>query len=255
MLAALHGCGAVDDILGLRPPHGCGAVDDIPGLRPPTLFGGHCAVVLDWTGGDSPLWVGGDLPPIDLAEFELAWPSRGTLADVDGFKEMVRAEVESVLSGSGLDVTVEEGEQRPDMTVVHFSQVIDPDSDVSLGRGHLDMCNLSGQDYSIVYAAKLLDRGALSPRRLSEGKWVRVFANVAAHEIAHNLGFEHVEPEDVPESEFVELMLAKQTIFQRVREQRILVEQDTCDLFGTGAKVTEPDLDRDGRPTRPAEKR
>lgn len=223
---------------------GCGF--DPNDFRPPTLHLSNRTVVLDWTGGYSPIWPDGDLPPIDLAEFELAWPGSGTLADVDGFTEMVRAEVESVLAGSGLSVNIVEGEQRRLGSVVHFSQVTDPDSSVSLGRGHLDMCNLSDRDYSIVYAARFLEG-----RRLDEDGWVRAFANVAAHEIAHNLGFDHVAPEDVPESDFTELMLAEQTISQRIREQRILVEQDTCVVFGGAAKAAEPDLDRDGRPTRP----
>lgn len=230
--------------------HGCGFVEDIQDLRPPTFhLEGNCTVVLDWTGGDNPIWSGdGDLPPIDLAEFELAWPSRGTLADVDGFREMVRAEVESVLSGSGLHVIVEEGEQRPNATVVHFSQVVDPESDLSIGRGHFDTCNISDQDYSIVYAARLLEGN-----RHSEGRWVRIFANVAAHEIAHNLGFDHVELEDVPDSEFTELMLASQTTFQRMSEQRIIVEQDTCVVFDSDASKAGEGFDRDGRPTRPTE--
>jgi len=199
-------------------------------------------VVLDWTGGASPVWSGdGDLPPIDLEEFELAWPSSGTLADVAGFKEMVRVEIDNILAGSGVSVIVEEGEQRINATVVHFSQVVDPVNHNSLGRGHFDVCNLSDRDYSIVYAARFLEE-----RRLDVGGWVRTFANVAAHEIAHNLGFDHVKLEDVPESEFTELMLAEQSSFQRVREQRIIAEQDTC----PSTPVAKTIFGRDGRPTR-----
>lgn len=232
--------------------HGCGVFEDIQDFRPPTFhFEGNCTVVLDWTGGDSPIWSGdGELPPIDLAEFRLAWPGYGTLADVDGFTEMVRAEVESVLSGSGLHVTVEEGERRPNVTVVHFSQVTDPENYASLGRGHFDTCNLSDQDYSIVYAARFLEE-----RRVDVIGWVRTFANVAAHEIAHNLGFDHVKLEDVPESEFTELMLAAQTSFQRVMEQRIITEQDTCTVFDGTAKAVRQEADRNGRPTRRMEER
>ncbi len=197
-------------------------------------------VVLDWTGGDSPLW-DGSLPPIDLAEFKLDWPDERTLADVEGFKEMVRAEVENVLNGSGLHMTIEGGEQRLGITVVHFSQVTDPKNPASLGRGHFDICNVSDQDYSIIYAAKFLEG-----RRLDEAEWVRFFANVAAHEIAHNIGFDHVEPGDVPESEFTELMLVGQTTSQRVSAQRIIVEQDTCALFAAKAQS-----DRRGRSTLP----
>ncbi len=252
--------------MGMNRPHaiaislcllaGCGV--DLNDFRPPTFHNdgncesddSNCTVVLDWTGGDSPIWSGdGDLPPIDLSEFELAWPyGAWTLADVDGFTEAVRAEVESVLAGSGLRMIVEEGEQRSDTSVVHFSQVVDPVHHNSLGRGHFDMCNLSDRDYSIVYAARFLEE-----RRLDVDDWVRTFANVAAHEVAHNLGFDHVELEDVPAgSGFTELMLAEQTSFQRVREQRIIVEQDTCDIFAAAKVVAEPD--RDGRPTRRLEK-
>lgn len=223
--------------------HGCS------GFRPPTFHSaGNCTVVLDWTGGDNPLWTGdGDLPPLDLGEFPLAWTDSDTLADVPGFKEMVRAEIEKVLTASGLHVTVEEGEQRSMVSVVHFSLVVDPDRpDELLGFGHLDTCNISDEDFSIVFAAAFLD---LLGRGFDADEWVRVFANVAAHEIAHNLGFGHVEPEDVPESEFVELMLAEQTTFQRVMEQRILVEQDTC-AFGMSLEIDDvvergSDLDRE----------
>lgn len=222
---------------------------DLNDFRPPTFYPASNTVVLDWTGGDNPLWAGGDLPPLDLAEFPLAWPWRGhTLADVSDFKERVRVEVESVLTASGVYVTIEEGEQRPMVSVVHFSPVLDPNNADSLGRGHLDTCNISDQDFSIVYAAYLFET-----RRLAADEWVRVFANVAAHEIAHNLGFEHVDPDDVPDSEFTELMLASQTILQRMREQRILVEQDTCIEIAVMAKAV-TDLDRDGRPTCRSEK-
>ncbi len=205
-------------------------------------------MVLDWTGGDNPLWLGeDDLPPLDLAEFSLVWPWNGfTLADVSDFKERVRVEIENVLAASGVSITIEEGEQRPGVSVVHFSSVLDPNNAASLGRGHLDTCNLSDLDFSLVYAAKFLEG-----RRLDQDDWVRAFANVAAHEIGHNLGFDHVNPDDVPESEFAELMLAGQTISQRVREQRMLVEQDTCAVSGDGAAKVVTDLDRDGRPTRP----
>jgi len=221
---------------------GCGT--PLEDFRPPTFhLEGNCTFVLDWTGGYSPIWSGdGDLPPIDLTEFRLAWPDSGTLADVDGFTEMVRAEVEMVLTGSGISVMIVEGEQRANAAVVHFSQVTDPENQGSLGRGHFDTCNLSDQDYSIVYAARFLEE-----RTVDTVGWVRTFANVAAHEIAHNLGFDHVELDDVPESRFTELMLATQTSFQRVREQRIITEQDTCVAFNA-AKASQSG--RDGRPTR-----
>lgn len=215
----------------------CGCGLNPNGMRPQTLH----LVVLDWTGGYSPFWWG-TLPPIDLAEFPLSWPWHGTLADVSGFREMVRAEIEVVLDGSGLHVTVEEGEQRPGVSVVHFSQVVNAGNEAMLGYAHFDICNMSEQDFSLIYAARLLDEGAFTV-----DEWTRMFANVAAHEIAHNLGFGHVNPADVPESEFVELMIGSQTSFQRVMRQRILVEQDICDIFNFGA--VKSTTDPDDRPT------
>lgn len=226
--------------------HGCGDFPTALNLDGDT-------VVLDWTGGDNPLWADGDLPPLDLADLPLEEPRLGdTLADIPDFREMVRAEVEKVLTESGLDVTVENGEQRPMVTVVHFSPVIDPDYYPSMGRGHIDVCNSRGDDFSIIYVAKFINASELDAGKHDVDEWTHILANVAAHEIAHNLGFEHVRNRDVPEeSEFVELMLGSHNILQRMKEQRILVEQDICDTENVeSAKVLESELDRNGRPTR-----
>ena len=98
------------------------------------------------------------------------------------------------------------GEQEEYTNAVHFSMITDPtdtDEKVTLGRGHYDICNLSHRNQSLIYCETF----ATLQFRLSVEKWVLLFANVAAHEIGHNLGFYHVDLEDVPDSIFNEIMV------------------------------------------------
>lgn len=189
----------------------------------PDIDGDSDTFVLDWTGGRNPLHPD-ELPPLDLAAFDVS--GGGTLADVEGFHEMVRRQVEIILRDAGINSTVVTGEQRTDANNVHISpEAVDSDGDQVLGRGHYDPCNRRHRDSCIVYAQAIID----DDMTCSVRQWTNVFANIAAHEIGHNLGFDHPEAADVPAwTGYAELMLASQPWSARKREQRFLVEQDTC---------------------------
>jgi len=207
---------------------GCGGIKwPLPLNSPPST---NDVFVLDWTGGSSPLWPDGELPPIDLSEFEL--DGGGTLADIPGFTGMVEDKVRLIFETAGIEVSVITGEQRWQANNVHISPVSDPDSGKTLGRGHYDPCNRSHDDSCILYAASVVDGGPCAI-----GEWVNIFANICAHEMAHNLGFGHAGTSElVFPPGFTELMSAGHTWTQQRGEQRFLVEQDTCpDL--TNAKV------------------
>ena len=185
--------------------------------------------VLDWTGGRNILHNWEELPPLDLSRF--AVEGGGTLADAGDFRGMVRDEVEAILRDAGIDGDVVEGEQRPGVNVVHISSA-GLAGRKTVGLGSYDPCNCRHADFSVVYTGRWLELGRSAPL----AGWVNAFAGVAAHEIGHNVGLDHVEDES---GEGVELMSAKKTWSERQVEHRVLTEQDNC---RGGAADSEPSV-------------
>ena len=188
-------------------------------------------VVLDWSGGVNPIYSDQLLGGIDLAQFDIA--EGGTLADhSDQFKEMVRREVAAIFcEWPEVAVIVENGEddgagQFAD-TIVHITHEVRPDGKMDIGQGEYDPCNGQNDNAAIVFGKRILQLGGA----YSLEEWVRVFANVTAHEVGHTLGYGHVlreEREDVGRSIYVELMLDRHTMTEMRKAQRFVATQSNC---------------------------
>lgn len=186
-------------------------------------------VLLDWYGGTTPLYRDRDFAALDLAAFDTA--GGGTLADdEDLFKEQVLREVTRILCdspGPGVRVRHLEGADEPGATTVYFTQALSPTGIRVIGEGEYDPCNEQHDNAAVIFGEQI--------RRLGSAytfeEWVRVFANVTAHEIAHTLGYGHVDRDEQWESGrslFVELMLDGHTMNELRREQGFTVEQTNC---------------------------
>ncbi len=184
--------------------------------------------ILDFTGGTSPLWMLGKytFPGIDFSKF-ITKPN-GTLADVPDFPIMVRDQIEVILLAADLGINIEiiVREQMSYRNNVHYTMVsnlADTDDKTTLASAHYDICNTKHYNNSLLYCKSFSDKG---PFTIEE--WINYFANLTAHEMAHNLGFGHVDEADVPDSIYGELMTPTLSDIDGIKEQRILVEQDIC---------------------------
>jgi hypothetical protein len=184
-------------------------------------------VVLDWSGGASRLYPGGDFPGLDFAAF--ATTGGGTLVDDAGaFQEAVRGEVVHIFCGMpSVSIAIQnEGGVGAGATRVYLVEAPSQAFVGQIGEGEYDPCNVQRGNSALVFGEAL---DILGPYSFDE--WVTIFANVTAHEIGHTLGFPHVARSDVPVSPhaiFVELMLADHTVSEMLRPQRFLADEANC---------------------------
>ena len=186
-------------------------------------------VILDWSGGTSKIYPDDEFPGLDFASFETA--DGGTLADAtEAFKDAVRREVVHILCGlPSVSVAVQNEKDRvdADATTIYVVHAASQAGGGQIGEGEFDPCNLQHDNSALIFGDELRDL----PGPYSFDDWVLIFANVAAHEIGHTLGFNHVPRTEPSESEhvlYVELMLAGHTVDEMIRPQRFLSDETNC---------------------------
>ena len=199
-------------------------IADCAGASTPTDL-----VILEWSGGTSNIYPDDEFPGLDFASFETA--DGGTLADApEVFKDAVRREVLHILCElPSLSVAVQNEKDRFDneATTIYVVQAASQAGGGQIGEGEFDPCNLQHDNSALIYGDEL----RALPGPYSFDDWVLIFANVAAHEIGHTLGFNHVPRSEQPESEhvlYVELMLAGHTVDEMIRPQRFLSDEANC---------------------------
>ena len=184
-------------------------------------------VLLDWTGGTSPIYAGHAFEGLDLTAFKTA--EGGTLADdPESFKELVRARIVQIYCDwpEVAVVTVNGEDSQPADTIVHLTQAVQPEG-MDIGEGEYDPCNRQNDNAAIIFGERLWELADA----YTFDEWVTVFANVCAHEIGHTLGYGHIvreERTDLERSAYVELMLDRHTMAEMRRAQRFVVEQTNC---------------------------
>lgn len=219
---------------------GCGSVlTDVAAAR--VLFLDECSgttpqqyvqadiVVLDWTGGVSPIYPDRHFSAIDLSTFPTA--DGGTLADdADAFEELVRRQItRTFCDWPDMHIVVRTGEDD-DLsadTIVHLTQDVQPNQGGDIGEAEYDPCNVQHDNSAIIFGERVRRLGG----KYTFDEWILVFANVCAHEVAHTLGYGHIprgRSSDTARSLFVELMWDRHTMAEMRREQRFTVDQTNC---------------------------
>jgi len=186
-------------------------------------------ILLDWNGGTTLLYPDQTFASMDFSVFDLM--EGGTLADdVDVFKDAVQQKIIQIFCEyTDIQIRIEQAEDFPltDATTVYFAQERAPVMAGQIGEAHYDPCNLNHTDTAVLFGDEIRRIGS----DFTFDEWVLIFANTAAHEIGHTLGFGHIERADQPEphrSLYVELMLDRHTVYELIQEQRFVVDQSSC---------------------------
>lgn len=186
-------------------------------------------VILKWKGGVTSLYPEQEFAPLDLAVFPMT--EGGTLADrADDFRDEVLQQIRNIYCDDpDIHIRIEHAENAPPQiaTRVYFAQEVSPTHFGLIGEGHYDPCNQRHEDTAVLFAEQIRRLGS----SFTFDEWVLMFANTAAHEIGHTLGFAHVDRLNNPQPQrslYVELMLNRHTISELIREQRYVEELTNC---------------------------
>lgn len=185
-------------------------------------------IVLDWTGGFSDItsdW----LAPLDFSELYLA-SGESLESHVESLQESVLVRVEEILSTLEpvrFDVVTGEGDDSSEETVVYFTSDAVSGTKLYVGQTKLDRCDLNEGASVVVWGGTLLSLG----NDYGYEQWVNLFANIAAHEIGHTIGFFHPDAvlTDLTDYEKnTEIMLGVHTMSSLLGRQEFLIPQETC---------------------------
>lgn len=208
------------------------------GRRAPTAPTKLVSVIaIDFDGGGSALYPHRILAPLDLTAFRTA--DGGTLADHDAaLKETIRDGVAGILSSlDGFDIIVVDARASslPADTLVHVCQERPANGRPEIGRAEYDPCNRQHDNAAVIFAGQIADMGG----SYTEQEWIHVFANVCAHEIAHTLGFGHIDRTNAETARegIVELMLDGHTMGEMRGPQGFITARSTCPA-GEGVEGT-----------------
>jgi len=218
LAAAISGCGVSVGVGGWEEDAGTAEAAPRPGER---------LVVIDWEAGPSRMRGGAALTPVDLSAFDVADGS--TLADEPAFVTLVEQRMQTIfadLEPANVRVMTAEADDYPEATVVLMTFEADADDPRRVGQAYYDPCDTEPADEAIVWGSAIVALG--NGHRLDE--WVNLFANVAAHEVAHTLGFAHPEvAADSPlQPDSTALMLASHTLSALLQDQTFQIPQSTC---------------------------
>lgn len=189
-------------------------------------------VVVDWSGGESAILRGQELPGFNFDNFSVDDGDSLSEAE-DDFRSRVLGEVSTILAEAlGESVAVIDGEAAVADSVQAASTVvvaqITSSGDEQFGEAEYDPCDRFDGNSAVVFAEEL----RLAAGAMPLDDWVHVFANAISHEVAHNLGFGHVDREAFPPDAralYVELMLDRHTIAEMRQPQRMLADMSNCE--------------------------
>ncbi len=224
--------------IGLTAVTGCGSgLADGSATR--ALFIAECGggsadkaelITLDWGGGVTALYPGKAFGALDLSLFETL-EGRTLADDAVNFKERVREQITRIYcdsSAPAIKVVHADDLQRPGDTVVQITQGHSPQGASEVGEAEYDPCNNQHDNTAVIYGEEIRQLNGTA----TFDEWVAIFANITAHEIAHTLGYNHVDRRTFIAAAdrplYVELMLDGHTIRQLRSEQRFMVEQNIC---------------------------
>jgi hypothetical protein len=188
-------------------------------------------IVLDWNGGLSPIDTRSYLSPLNPADLPI-YDAPATQAEIEAFKEEVRARVEIILCDlDPVDMRVITGRAAdyPAATHVHLTHDLAPSGGRQAGQADYDPCNLYVDDTVLIWGGRIAE--VAGPGWLRH-EWAHILANVTTHEIGHTLGFSHPDEQGLttidPDVARRAIMMSSHTVTALVGPQTFLIPQTTC---------------------------